>query len=415
MSCQLEVLRHCLLPSIRPTLEELPEGLDETYERILMKIKRPNKIHSLRLMQCLVAASRPLQVKELAEVLAFDFNAEGIPRLNASWRCEDQEEAVMSACSSLVTIIQDGDSRVVQFSHFTVKEYLTANRLADPIRPAPFYRIQLEDAHLILVRACLGLLLGLDDKVDRDNIEDFPLARYAAQYWATHARFVSSSLIKDEMERLFDTDKPYFATWLWIYDDDSVSSTSSMRPEKPKATPLYHAARLGFHDLAKYLIAKHPEHVNARGGIEITPMHVAASAGYPDILSLLLEHGAKVDGLGIRGHTPLHRAAYGGNPEAGRRLIDHDADINARSIVEWTPLHCAVDFRRAEFVRMLLERGAEVDAETSSGDTPLHYAAQKDDKEIVGLLLEKGAKVNARDGSGKTPSPQQDTVELLSG
>jgi hypothetical protein len=40
---------------------------------------------------------------------------------------------VMSACSSLVIIVKDGDSRIVQFSHFSVKEFLTANRLAEPI------------------------------------------------------------------------------------------------------------------------------------------------------------------------------------------------------------------------------------------------------------------------------------------
>ncbi|KAF8466779.1 hypothetical protein DFH94DRAFT_780093, partial [Russula ochroleuca] len=32
--CQLETLRHCLPPSVRGILAELPETLDETYERI---------------------------------------------------------------------------------------------------------------------------------------------------------------------------------------------------------------------------------------------------------------------------------------------------------------------------------------------------------------------------------------------
>ncbi|KAF8463243.1 hypothetical protein DFH94DRAFT_786871 [Russula ochroleuca] len=38
--CQLEALHHCLPPSVRRTLGELPESLDETYERILMEIKK---------------------------------------------------------------------------------------------------------------------------------------------------------------------------------------------------------------------------------------------------------------------------------------------------------------------------------------------------------------------------------------
>ncbi|KAH9953489.1 hypothetical protein BC827DRAFT_1297514 [Russula dissimulans] len=45
-------------------LDELPETLDETYERILRDIHK-----------CLAAAVRPLRVEELAEVLAIDFDA----------------------------------------------------------------------------------------------------------------------------------------------------------------------------------------------------------------------------------------------------------------------------------------------------------------------------------------------------
>jgi hypothetical protein len=47
------------------------ESLDETCERILREIRKPNQGHAHRLLQCLVAAVRPLRVKELAEVLAF--------------------------------------------------------------------------------------------------------------------------------------------------------------------------------------------------------------------------------------------------------------------------------------------------------------------------------------------------------
>ena len=118
MFCQLELLRQCFPPSVRRILEELPDSLDETYERILREIMKPNQEHARRLLQCLVVAVRPLRVEELAEVLAFDFNTEGMPKLNTGWRWEDQEEAVTLACSSLVTIVKDGDARVVQFSHF---------------------------------------------------------------------------------------------------------------------------------------------------------------------------------------------------------------------------------------------------------------------------------------------------------
>src|SRR6266571_4582264 len=97
--CQLEVLRHCFPANLRYILEELPKSLDETYKRILKEISIANQEHAYRLLQCLVVATRPLRVEELAEVLAFDFTG-AIPKLITDWRWEDQEEAVLSACSS---------------------------------------------------------------------------------------------------------------------------------------------------------------------------------------------------------------------------------------------------------------------------------------------------------------------------
>ena len=85
MFCQLEALRHCFPPSVQRVLEELPESLDGTYERILREVKKMNQRHTHRLLQCLVVAVRPLLVEELAEVLAVDFDEEGMPKLNPDW------------------------------------------------------------------------------------------------------------------------------------------------------------------------------------------------------------------------------------------------------------------------------------------------------------------------------------------
>src|SRR6266704_4065486 len=144
--CQLDALRHCFPPNLRRFLNELPETLDETYERILMCINKAQKDDARRLLQCLAVAVRPLQVEELAELLAFDFQASGeggIPKLKEDWRWDDQDEAVLSTCSSLIAIIPDGDSRVVQFSHFSVKEYLTSPSLAGSQRDVSWFHIDL--------------------------------------------------------------------------------------------------------------------------------------------------------------------------------------------------------------------------------------------------------------------------------
>src|SRR6267154_5078095 len=89
VSCQLETVRRCLVPSVRRVLAQLPETLDETYDRILQEIPKANQEHAHRLLQCLTVAIRPLRVQELAEVLAIDLNAaEGVSRVNEDWHWE---------------------------------------------------------------------------------------------------------------------------------------------------------------------------------------------------------------------------------------------------------------------------------------------------------------------------------------
>jgi hypothetical protein len=189
--CQLEILRHCLPSSVWHFLEELPESLDETYKRVLREIKKPNRDHARCLLQCLVVAIWPLHVEELAEVLAVDFDdAEGIPKLNPNWHWENQEQALLMSCSSLIAIIDMGSSRVVQFSHFSVKEYLTSARLATSSQDVLCYHIVLGTAHTILAQACLSILLRPDNLIEDGSIEKpSPLARYAAEYWVPHAQF----------------------------------------------------------------------------------------------------------------------------------------------------------------------------------------------------------------------------------
>ncbi|KAH8999582.1 hypothetical protein EDB86DRAFT_3242618 [Lactarius hatsudake] len=225
--CQLEVLRCCFPANVRRALEELPKSLDETYERILKDINNANRDHSYRLLQCLTVASRPLRVEELAELLAIELNAEGIPKLNADLRWEDQEEAVLSACSSLVTVIIDKGSRVVQFSHFSVKEFLTSTRLAGSTGELSQFHIPIEPSHMILAQACLGALLCLDDHTE-DSIKKFPLVRYAAGYWVGHANVGNVEMrINDAMDYFFDMDKPYFPAWCFIIRIENLNAVAT--------------------------------------------------------------------------------------------------------------------------------------------------------------------------------------------
>jgi hypothetical protein len=187
--CQVDRLRRTLPASIRKVLNDLPKTLDETYSRTLLGIDEEKREYAQRLFRCLMVSIRPLRVEELAEILAIQFDEEALPTFNTDWRPAYAEETIMSVCSSLIAIVDRGGHQVVQFSHFSVKEYLTSERLAAAEERLSYYHILPEPAHTILAHAGLSVLLHLDDKIDRDTICHFPLAPYAARHWVDHAKF----------------------------------------------------------------------------------------------------------------------------------------------------------------------------------------------------------------------------------
>jgi ankyrin repeat protein len=416
--CQLETLRGAVHRNLRGILAKLPKTLDETYERILKGINENNIEHARRLLHCLVVAIRPLRVEELAEILAFDFDdlEGGLPKFRTDWRLKDQEEAVLSTCSSLISVVDSRDMdvypsrkcRVVQFSHFSVKEFLTSDRLASSAGDVSRYHILPGPAHTILAQACLGFILHLDTPTNEETSKRLPLARYAAEHWVTHAQFEDiTSHVKDGMQSLFDPDKHHLAAWVGIHDIDHNHRGTS--------NPLYYAAFCGFHDLVEHLIISHPQLINAVGGYFHFPVVAALFRKHTRVAELLLRHGGKVD---IRGEnsTPLQiliESAFTHEEDlvvdSVSLLLQHGANVNFRGSDLSTPLHSATASTSLKVVQLLLESGADIHSRDDKGKTPLHMVLcfQDDEdeteaREITRLLLERGANVNAQDNDGAT-------------
>ena len=360
---------------------------------------------------CLAVTVRPLHVDELAEIFTFDFNETqgGIPKFHAERRPNDQEEAVLSTCSSLISVVSNGRSSVVQFSHLSVKEFLTSTHLASSTGDLSLYHILPEHAHTILAQVCLGLLLHLDDRNYNKSAWASPLAQYAAQHWVAHAQFGDvASRVRDGMESLFDPDKPHLSAWISRYD---IVEESELRSLSVKPTPLYYSALYGFRDLVQHLVIKHPHHVNAIGGSERFPLFAALFRNHIKIMEILLKHGGNVDVRDAREQTALHKTIYQKDEaaiEAMQVLLGHGADVNARRDDLWTPLHLAVYDGTLTMVQMLLDNQADVNSRDDDGQAPLHLLSrratfQDEDTYMAKLLLERGAKVNAQDKNHNTP------------
>ena len=384
---------------------ELPETLDATYERILQEIPQSNRELAHRLLQCLVVAVRPITVEELAEVLAIDFSPMGgIPRLNEGLRWEDQEQAILSACSSLVSVVDPGISptyRVVQFSHFSVKEFLTSDRLAtSKVEASRYYHIRWEAAHVTMAQACLGVLLRLDNQI---RLERYPLASYAADNLGHHAEFDTVMLHNQHgFDSLFDLGQPHFGTLLWV-------RYRVGHPERPQIAPLYWAAQEGYRNLIDFLVLKRPEDLTAMGEYG-TPLHAALRRRHADASRRLLGHYANLDVRDLESRTPLHLAASNEMVDIIWMLLERNANVNSKDKNGQTPLHLMISAMIPFFcpqclasLQLLLDHDVDVDAHDHSYSTPLHLVSHNGCPEIALLLLQRGASVHVRNNKGQTP------------
>ena len=406
----MNALQHCYPPDLHRLLNELPKTLDVTYERILKRINEASRDNAHRLLQCLTVASRPLRVEEIAELLEFDCRAPssgGVPKLE-NWRWDNHEGAILSTCAGLIAIVPSGDSRVVQFSHFSVKQYLTSPRLAQsPCVEVSRFHIDLEAAHTIMAQACLATLLRLDEHDGKSGAKRSPLVKYAAQYWVGHAQFEDvSSHVRDRMDDLFDSSKPHFAAWLQVHDIDEVWCNFSWFQEQPRGSPLYYAAFCGFYDLAERLITKHPDQVNVRGGRIHAPLPAALYKRHFHLANLLHKHGADVDCRGQYENAPIHSASNDGSVDVVRWLLNHGADVNTWCNYRFTPLHEAASHTHIECVQVLIDHNANTNLQDYGGQTPLSWATEQeggDTLDIVRRLLEHGADPNICDIRHLTP------------
>jgi len=397
------MLRRCLPATIRRALDDLPRSLDETYERILLSIGEERWDYAWRLFQCLAVSIRPLRVDELAEILAMQFDVGALPSYDVKFRPVDSEEAVLATCSSLLMIVNVDGSQVVQFSHFSVKEYLTSERLTKAGKELSRYHIIPRFAHALLSEASLGVLLSLDDPVDENSVKNSPLSIYAARHWVDHARFEDvASTIEDAMDLLFDSTKSHFATWVWIYDIDypfrDIMFTE--HPTPPANVPLYYATLCGFQGLVERLATACPQGVNARGGYYL---HAALAKGNLDMARLLLEHGVDVTASDNGPLLPLHWESRRGHGDAVELLLKYHTDIDIQDENGQTSLTFASQYGQPDVVHVLLQSGATVDTRDHNGWTPLMLASRYGRPDIVPLLLQSGAALDSRDDSGWTP------------
>jgi len=129
----------------------------------------------------------------------------------------------------------------------------------------------------------------------------------------------------------------------------------------------------------------------------------AASRGWAQPLTMLLDAGVPVEAATPDGRTLLMLAMFSRKDDAAELLLQRGAKVAPASRQGQTALHFAADLGMVHVVERLLDSGADVDAADGSGQTPLHRAAERGDDGMIGLLLAKGAKPDAARKDGQRP------------
>ncbi|KAF8850847.1 hypothetical protein BDZ45DRAFT_538316, partial [Acephala macrosclerotiorum] len=300
VACQLDSLEKCFSPkAIRSTLKNLPETLDETYARILCDVDESFKKDAIRVLQWLVFSAVPLRIKEVADVLIAK------PHSHSTVEIEDRlfdPNQILPYFGSLVSLHEPSrrdffpDSLVLgstgmelSLAHFSIREYLVSQDI-----------IQETAANLSIAGTCLTYLFQFANSpsLPIDALDMYPLAGYAAQYWAEHARKVGQAIGSGELDDRvveFLYHEQLFNNWIRLYNPDAGWEESKVQDQVTvAASPLYYTCLLGLLRPARILLAKGAS-VNTRGGYYGNPLEAASATGYENIVKILLENGADVN------------------------------------------------------------------------------------------------------------------------
>ncbi|POI32595.1 hypothetical protein CIB84_003653 [Bambusicola thoracicus] len=142
------------------------------------------------------------------------------------------------------------------------------------------------------------------------------------------------------------------------------------------------------------------------GWLPCTPLRIAATAGHGPCVDFLLQKGAEIDLVDVKGQTALYVAVVNGHLECAKILLEAGADPNGSRHHRSTPVYHAARVGRADILQELIRYGADVDVNhhlasrvsspslrplTTLVVCPLYISAAYHNLQCFRLLLQAGA------------------------
>ena len=125
---------------------------------------------------------------------------------------------------------------------------------------------------------------------------------------------------------------------------------------------------------------------------QVVPLHLAIMRNQPEMVELLLKHGANSEFTDVDRDTPMISAANAESMDIVKLLIKYGGSVNAVGFEGNTSLHRAVEMNNTELLVCLLGAKPRVDVQNEHGNTALLLACEFGYLECAELLMEAGAK-----------------------
>ncbi|KAF3185889.1 hypothetical protein TWF788_003937 [Orbilia oligospora] len=318
VACQLDAIENCLeYRSLRKSLISLPKTLDDTYAKILRNIPEEHK------------------EKEAIDAIVVDTDDDEY--FNPKYRMPDSDE-ILRYCSTLVVATE------LQLAHFSVKEYLTSDRLDSDI------------AQISKTPSPKKLLHHLNDTNDVTPI-----------YYASFGGLLFA--IKDLISKGHDIDgnSQYYGNTL-------------------QAT----AAR-GHKETVEFLLSQGADVIAQDASHYRNTLNAASVKGHLNIIKLLLKQGTYVSTQYKNCNCTLHATALEDHVKIVKLLLNYSADPNIKDSGEFGSILAVTSLEGNEdIIRILLRYSANINAQDKGFGNALQAAIARNRIHIVQLLLSKG-------------------------
>ncbi|KAH7027326.1 ankyrin repeat-containing domain protein, partial [Microdochium trichocladiopsis] len=412
--------------ALQEAIEALPQELDEAYDGILSKSENPAQV--LTVLQIIVAAERPLHLREMAVALALggkEYHAYQELEADVSDATQLQQE-IRDLCGLFIVVV---DERLFLL-HQTAREFLVRPSSWTVQRLKWRHAVDLSLAHAVLADLCMRYLLlqpasTLGPKVRGIHITGEPLQDsvflgYAALHWPEHYRH-GATQASNELDSMAHTLCVQQESWLGVH----TSNCAVDRHDDKPITPLEVAAYFGLHPLIHLIVpplgsGRRVNWWDVGRALALASRHGHAAFIETILKSHISETQAKartfhstemLDRISLFKGRALIRATTHGHHHIVEMLLEAGADANFienNSFLSYltgrakaTPLSTAARRGDDRIVRLLIQYGANSGIE-SSGDTALLRATKQGHHDAVELLLNHDAEIDAVDPDRRT-------------